>query len=70
MGGADQGERRVGGLTGHSPDITTQPGGREAARSVFTQAKVRSGLPEHALEDRVDVLEVIAEIEVLLDLGG
>src|SRR5215207_6567694 len=27
-------------------------------------------LAEHALEDRVDVLEVIAEVEVLLDLGG
>ena len=28
-----------------------------------------SGFAEHALEDRVDVLEVIAEVELLLDLG-
>src|SRR5947209_16036124 len=28
-----------------------------------------SALPEHALEDRVDVLEVITEVELLLDLG-
>src|SRR5438105_9794064 len=26
-------------------------------------------LPEHPLEDRIDVLEVIAEVELLLDLG-
>src|SRR5512143_3361810 len=30
---------------------------------------VRSALPEHAPEDRVDVLEVIAEVELLLELG-
>src|SRR5438445_11168171 len=30
---------------------------------------VRSALPEHALEDRVDMLEVVAEVELLLDLG-
>ena len=29
----------------------------------------RLALLEHALEDRVDVLEVIAEVELLLDLG-
>src|SRR4051795_7120942 len=29
----------------------------------------RSALAEHALEDRVDVLEMIAEVELLLDLG-
>src|SRR4051812_10390324 len=28
-----------------------------------------SGLSEHALEDRVDVFEVIAEVELLVDLG-
>jgi hypothetical protein len=28
-----------------------------------------SARPEHALEDRIDVLEVIAEIELLIDFG-
>ena len=27
------------------------------------------GLAEHALEDRIDVLEMMAEVEVLLELG-
>src|SRR6185437_14623980 len=29
----------------------------------------RSACPEHALEDGVDVLQVVAEIELLVDLG-
>src|SRR5262249_39144592 len=28
------------------------------------------GLAEHPLEDRVDVLEMIAEVEIFLELGG
>src|SRR6185436_118003 len=32
-------------------------------------ALLLAGCAEHTLEDRVDVLEVIAEVEVLFDLG-
>src|SRR6478609_10080849 len=40
-----------------------------AANHPPVSTDARSALAEHALEDRVDVLEVIAEVELLLDLG-
>ena len=42
------------------------PNGRRCRRG---RLLALTTLAEHALEDRVDVLEVIAEVEVLLDLG-
>ena len=36
---------------------------------VVTAGSAGSGLAEHAPEDRVDVFEVIAEVELFLDLG-